>query len=119
MGYWLDRREIDVMAGRCLIELDDPSGAEPLLANAIRSYNTDHVREVALYLSWLAEAYAKAEIVDAARETLNRAQRTARGVKSERLDLRISEVMKILPLELGRVRLGLGDQAGVAGACGE
>lgn len=36
--YWLDRTEIDVMAGRCLIELGHPAAAEPLLTNAIASY---------------------------------------------------------------------------------
>lgn len=95
--YWLDRHEIDVMAGRCLIELGNPIKAEPLLANAIRSYDADHVREVALYLSWLAEAYARAGIMDAAQKTLMRVQKMAQGIKSARLDLRISQVSHLLP----------------------
>jgi transcriptional regulator with XRE-family HTH domain len=33
--YWLNRSEIDVMAGRCMIELGDPASAEPLLSEAI------------------------------------------------------------------------------------
>lgn len=90
--YWLDRREIDVMAGRCLIELGNPIAAEPLLSHAIDSYDTDHAREVALYLSWLAEAYAKSGIADAARDALNRARETARGINSARLDLRLTQV---------------------------
>ena len=61
--YWLDRREIDVMAARCLIELGSPRAAAPLLARAIDSYDINHAREVALYLSWLAEAYARAGIL--------------------------------------------------------
>jgi tetratricopeptide (TPR) repeat protein len=95
--YWLDRGEIDVMTGRCLIELGSPDAAEPLLANAISSYNTDHTREIALYLSWLAKAYARAGIFDAARDTLTRARRTARGINSARLDLRINQVGTLLP----------------------
>ncbi|MGH3932352.1 MAG: helix-turn-helix domain-containing protein [Pseudonocardiaceae bacterium] len=90
--YWLDRREIDVMAGRCLIELGNPIAAEPLLLYAINSYDADHAREVALYLSWLAEAYAKSGQLDAARETLGRARETARGINSARLDLRLTQV---------------------------
>ena len=97
--YWLDRSEIDVMAGRCLIELGSPDAAEPLLNNAIASYDTNHAREVALYLSWLAEAYARADNFDAARDTLARARRTARGINSTRLDLRISQVELLLPGE--------------------
>ncbi|MGB8994309.1 MAG: helix-turn-helix transcriptional regulator [Pseudonocardiaceae bacterium] len=97
--YWLNRNEIDVMVGRCLIELGRPRAAEPLLTNAIDSYNTDHAREVALYLSWLAEAYARAGIVDAAHHTLARARRIAHGINSARLDLRINQVAELLPRE--------------------
>lgn len=97
--YWLDRSEIDVMAGRCLIELGSPDAAEPLLNNAIESYDTNHAREVALYLSWLAEAYAREGNFDAARDTLARTRRTARGINSTRLDLRINQVGILLPGE--------------------
>ncbi|MGH3697160.1 MAG: helix-turn-helix domain-containing protein [Pseudonocardiaceae bacterium] len=94
--YWLDRNEIDVMAGRCLIELGSPGAAEPLLTRAIGSYDTDHAREVALYLSWLAEAYARAGVLDAGRDTLSRARKTTRGINSTRLKLRIDEVENLL-----------------------
>lgn len=87
--YWLVRTEIDVMAGRCMIELGNPAAAEPLLTNAIMSYPTDHTREVALHLSWLAEAYARVNTFDAARDALDQASRTAREINSARLDLRI------------------------------
>jgi len=43
--YWLNRTEIDVMAGRCMSELDNPAAAEPLLTNAITSYPTNHPRK--------------------------------------------------------------------------
>ncbi|MGH4013899.1 MAG: transcriptional regulator [Pseudonocardiaceae bacterium] len=97
--YWLDRREIDVMAGRCLIELGNPIAAEPLLANAIGSYDTEHAREVALYLSWLAEAYVRAGVLDAARDTLDQAHMMAQGVNSARLDLRINQVVNLFRAE--------------------
>lgn len=95
--YWLNRIEIDVMAGRCMIELGNPAAAEPLLTNAINSYPTEHAREVALYLSWLAEAYARAGTIDAARNTLTRVSHTAQKINSARLDLRISHVSSLLP----------------------
>ena len=97
MGVLAGPERIDVMAGRCLIELGKPHAAEPLLSNAIRSYDTNHVREVALYLSWLTEAYARAGVVDAARDTLARARKTARGIKSARVDLRINQVAELVP----------------------
>lgn len=102
--YWLDRTEIDVMAGRCMIELGNPAAAEPLLTNAIISYPTDHAREVALYLSWLAEAYAQAGTIDAARDTLTRASGTAQGINSARLDLRISQVRSLLLTKTGKLK---------------
>jgi hypothetical protein len=95
--YWLDRKEIDVMAGRCLIELGDPMAAEPLLSGAIATYTPEHAREVALYQTWLAESYARASVFDAARDTISRARKTARGVHSTRLDLRIGTVENLLP----------------------
>lgn len=95
--YWLDRKEIDVMAGRCLIELGDPVNAEPLLSNAIAGYAPGHAREIALYQTWLAESYARAGVVDAARSTITRARKTAHNVPSARLDRRILEVVRLLP----------------------
>lgn len=94
--YWLDRREIDIMSSRCLIELGDPVRAEPLLAAAIAGYRVEHGREVALYRTWLAESYAKAGVLDAARETIGQARRVAGEVGSVRLDLRIGQVERLL-----------------------
>jgi transcriptional regulator with XRE-family HTH domain len=95
--YWLDRNEIDVMAGRCLIELGDPVSAEPLLSNAISEYAPEHAREVALYRTWLAESYARAGMFDAAQSTINRARTAANEVHSARLERRIIEVERLLP----------------------
>jgi transcriptional regulator with XRE-family HTH domain len=95
--YWLDRREIDVMAGRCLIELGDPVAAEPLLSSAIDAYTPEHAREIALYRTWLAESYARAGAVDAARHVLNKAQVTAGQLSSARLDRRVNDVARLLP----------------------
>jgi hypothetical protein len=86
-----------MMAGRCLIELGAPQAAEPLISNTIRSYDTSHVREVALYLSWLTEAYARAGILDAARDTLARTRKAARGIKSTRVELRINQIAELGP----------------------
>jgi hypothetical protein len=47
--YWLNRNEIDVMAGRCLIELGRAREAEPLLSAAITNYPAEHAREIALF----------------------------------------------------------------------
>ncbi|GAA2814197.1 helix-turn-helix transcriptional regulator [Saccharopolyspora taberi] len=90
--YWLNRAEIDVMAGRCLIQLGRPGEAEPLLSAAIETYPAEHAREVALYLSWLAESHARSGDLDAARETLARAQPFAEAMPSARTGDRLRAV---------------------------
>lgn len=94
--YWLNRSEIDVMAGRCMIELGRPNDAEPLLTNAIANYPPEHAREVALYLSWLAESHARSGDLDAALDVIERAQRYAEGMPSARTDDRIHTVRQLL-----------------------
>ncbi|MEA5367193.1 helix-turn-helix transcriptional regulator [Amycolatopsis sp., V23-08] len=90
--YWMSRDEIDVMAGRCLIELGDPVAAAPLLTAAIARYDEAHAREVALYRTWLAESYARAGELDAARAALAEAQGGSADVNSARLVRRMGEV---------------------------
>ena len=94
--YWLDRREIDIMAARCMIELGQPLRAEPLLVTALADYEPGHAREVGLYLTWLAESYVRSGVLDAARGTLDTAQHTATAVNSARLHHRIREVANLL-----------------------
>ncbi|WP_322769637.1 hypothetical protein [Frankia sp. Cr1] len=66
--YWLDENEIQVMAGRCYVELGLPQRAEPLLVDAVARCDEDHAREAALYRSWLAEAYTQTGDLDRAVE---------------------------------------------------
>ena len=77
--YWLDRKEIDVMAGRCLIELGDPLSAQPLLSAAIAAYTPEHAREVALYQTWLAESYGRHSVRRRTRHDQPCPQERARG----------------------------------------
>lgn len=94
--YWLNRSEIDVMAGRCMIELGDPGRAEPLLSAAVASYPDGHSREIALYLSWLAESCARTGALDAARTTLDRAEDYAARMPSARTDDRFRAVQELV-----------------------
>ncbi|GAA3845422.1 hypothetical protein GCM10022243_09650 [Saccharothrix violaceirubra] len=94
--YWLNRAEIDVMAGRCMIELGAPDKAEPLLSAAIATYPVEQAREVALYLTWLAEAYARSGQMDAAGATLSDARGFAAAMPSARTSLRLSTVATLI-----------------------
>lgn len=57
--YWLDSDEITVMAGRCYVELGQPSRAIPLLTEVLERYDERQARESARYTSWLAEAHVQ------------------------------------------------------------
>jgi transcriptional regulator with XRE-family HTH domain len=94
--YWLDRNEIDVMAGRCLVELDRPAEAEVLLSQAIQNYPPEHAREVALYRTWLAESYLRRGDLDGARAAIVKAAKSADRVHSARLNQRIGDVQRLL-----------------------
>lgn len=94
--YWLDRNEIDVMAGRCLIELGEPARAEPLITNAVDAYAPEHTREVGLYRTWIAEAYARSGELDAARSALRAARKAGDGVNSTRLTTRVDQVARLV-----------------------
>jgi transcriptional regulator with XRE-family HTH domain len=90
--YWLDRREADVMAGRCYTELRRPLRAVPLLDAATADYDVANARELALYLSWLAIAYADAREVDAACDAAERMITLSGGLSSARTRARVGQV---------------------------
>ena len=94
--YWLNREEIDVMAGRCYTELHQPKRAEPLLRNAIEHYNDSLVRENSLYLSWLAEDYILLGDIDHAAEIATRVLNLAIRTNSVRTDDRLRHLAKLL-----------------------
>lgn len=91
--YWLDKREAEVMAGRCYTELRRPLRAVPLLEQAIATYPEEAAREVALYLSWLAVAYADAREVEEACRVARRVLEITRTVHSARTDVRLAAVL--------------------------
>ena len=94
--YWLNREEIDVMAGRCFTELNLPGRAEALLRNATSSYDNALVRENALYLSWLAEDYILLNEIELAAETATRVLELGSRADSARTDERLRHLTRLL-----------------------
>jgi hypothetical protein len=84
------------MAGRCLTELHQPKKAVTLLDRAVRRYDDSHAREMALYLSWLAEAHAYNGNVEEAAATALRALRLSASTTSARSNDRIGAVRRAL-----------------------
>ncbi|MEU3165172.1 helix-turn-helix transcriptional regulator [Streptosporangium sp. NPDC006930] len=90
--YWLDRGEVDVMAGRCFTELGRPLKAEPLLTQGLDTYDATRAREFSLYLSWLADAYAQAREIEQATEAAAKSLNLAVKVNSARVTDRIEAI---------------------------
>jgi hypothetical protein len=87
--YWLNREEIDVMAGRCYTELGKPGRAEQLLREAIGRYDQTLIRENSLYLSWLAEDYVQLGEVEHGADMATRMAILAGRTDSARADTRL------------------------------
>lgn len=94
--YWLNRAEVDVMAGRCYTELHQPAKAEALLRNALGQYDQALVRENALYLSWLAEDYVQLGDIDQAADIATSMAALTSHTNSARTDTRLRHVAKQL-----------------------
>ncbi|MDQ1678479.1 MAG: hypothetical protein QOC93_3623 [Actinomycetota bacterium] len=95
-AYWLTRAEVDVMAGRCLTELRRPRRAIALLVPVTGGYDTTHARELALYLSWLAEAHVHAGEIDQAAAVATRVAELSAGVASVRSAGRVLLLRRLL-----------------------
>ena len=94
--YWLNREEIDVMAGRCYTELKQPGRAEPLLKGATSEYDNVSIRENALYLSWLAEDYILLSEIDLAAEIATRVLELGSRANSARTDEQLRHLARLL-----------------------
>jgi transcriptional regulator with XRE-family HTH domain len=95
-AYWLNSTEIDVMAGRCYTELKLATKAEPLLRNAVSGYDDTHIRENALYLSWLAEDYILLNEIDTGSEIAAQVLELKNLANSARTDERLRHLTKLL-----------------------
>ncbi|MFD0328261.1 hypothetical protein ACFQZC_08580 [Streptacidiphilus monticola] len=88
----MDAGELQVMEARVYTELRRPLRAVPLLSDVLSPYDASHARELALYLSWLAVAYADANEPEAAAQTTARMLTLADG-GSERTSERARVVL--------------------------
>jgi hypothetical protein len=94
--YWLNQKEVDVMAGRCYTELKKPKLAEPLPHNAIAKYDHALVRENSLYLSWLAEDYIQLGEIDQAASVATEVLTLSNRANSARTSDRLHHLAKLL-----------------------
>jgi len=100
--YWLSPEEVEVMAGRVWTQLRRPLRAVPALEHAIAGYGDDVPRELALYLTWLAESLVYGGEVDRAAEVALRALRLARQARSARAVVRVEDLRRLLEPHRGQ-----------------
>ncbi|MFK0289990.1 helix-turn-helix transcriptional regulator [Streptomyces sp. NPDC090442] len=91
--YWVDAGELQVMESRVYTELRRPLRAVPLLRDVLSRYDATHTRELALYLSWLAVAYADANEPEEAATTAERVISISADVASQRTAERVRVVL--------------------------
>jgi hypothetical protein len=94
--YWLNHDEAAVLAARCATRLGDAAAAVPLIEGALSRYAPDHVRELALYWAFLAEARLRAGQRAEAAGALGEAERHAAGTASARVEQRVGELRRAL-----------------------
>ncbi|WP_116245261.1 helix-turn-helix transcriptional regulator [Nocardiopsis sp. FIRDI 009] len=94
--YWVDAGELQVMEARAYTELHRPLRAVPLLNDVLSRYDATHSRELALYLSWLAVAYADANEPEEAASVARRMLDISDGLGSERTNERARVVRESL-----------------------
>jgi transcriptional regulator with XRE-family HTH domain/tetratricopeptide (TPR) repeat protein len=94
--YWLNEDEINVMAGRCYVELGVAERAVPLLSGVLNHYDERMTRERALYLSWLAEAQVMVGDIEEAAATATKTLELTAQVTSARSDDRVKVLRRKL-----------------------
>lgn len=91
--YWMDHKELQIMEARAYTELRRPLRAVPILSEVLTRYDATHARELALYLSWLAIAYADANEPEKAASVAARMLELGADVPSERTAARFRVVL--------------------------
>ncbi len=91
--YWVDAGELQVMEARVFTELRRPLRAVPILRDVLGRYDATHTRELALYLSWLAVAYADANEPEESAAVAERVLTLSANIASERTAERAGVVL--------------------------
>ena len=95
-AYWVDDAELEVMDARVFTELRRPLRAVPPLSRVLAGYDPTHVRELALYRSWLAVALADANEPEQAAAEAVRVLELSAELASDRTAARARVVLRRL-----------------------
>ena len=98
---WVDPTELEIMEGRCWVELHRPFRAVGTLERALTTYPNRHARDKALYLTALANAYYQGGEIEQAALTAGRALDLAAGVASARTAQHAAPLLRRLQAHAG------------------
>lgn len=87
---WADRKEFQLIYGRCWAELHRPLRAVPILESVLAEFDDSEARNKAVYLTWLASAYIDAGEIEQAVTTLGRSLDLSVGIASARPAQRVA-----------------------------
>lgn len=94
--FWVDDKEVEIMAGRCWAELRRPLRAVTTLDAALARFDDTQARDKALYMTSLAHALIDGKEIERAALVTQECARLARGVGSVRPMERINGLVNRL-----------------------
>ena len=83
-AYWVERPEIDMLTGSCMLDLGDPAAAQTKFREADAAYGPEYVRTHVLYLTRMATAQLQQHELDAACASAHQALDLAADLNSGR-----------------------------------
>ncbi|MEV6133637.1 helix-turn-helix transcriptional regulator [Streptomyces violaceusniger] len=95
-AYWVQRPEVDMLTGSCMLDLDRPADAQSHFTRADAAYGPEYVRTHVLYLSRMATAQLRQRDVEAACISTNQALDLATNVHSGRSSDHVRDAVKQL-----------------------
>lgn len=93
---WADASELQIMTGRCMAALRRPRQAIAVLEDVLARFDERHARDLALYLSWLAQAHLDAGEIEQAASVTGRVLSLSDGVGSARPAQRTAVLLRAL-----------------------
>ncbi|MDN3059382.1 XRE family transcriptional regulator [Streptomyces sp. SRF1] len=114
-AYWVQRPEVDMLTGSCMLDLGRPADAQRHFSRADAAYGPEYVRTHVLYLSRMATAQLQQRQVDAACASTSQALTLAADVHSGRSSDHVRDAVKqLLPYRRERAVRDLLDRAKAA-----
>ncbi|MEU8141863.1 helix-turn-helix transcriptional regulator [Nonomuraea sp. NPDC048901] len=95
-AYWVNRAEVDMLTGSCMLDLGDPARAQQKFTEADTGYGPGYVRTHALYLTRMATAQLQQKDLDRACDSAGQALSLTEHISSTRSTDHIRDFVELL-----------------------